>query len=67
MPTFRGQISEEEIYALIAYFRSLQRGQTPPRVEDYPPPTGDSPNQHQTLESGASDARQRPNSPMEPL
>jgi len=39
MPTFRGQISEEEIYALIAYFRSLKRGETPPRVEDYPPPT----------------------------
>ncbi len=39
MPTFRGQISEEEIFSLIAYFRSLQRGQTPPRVEDYPPPT----------------------------
>ena len=39
MPTFRGQISEEEIFALIAYFRSLKRGETPPRVEDYPPPT----------------------------
>ena len=39
MPTFRGQISEEEIYSLVAYFRSLERGQTPPRVEDYPPPT----------------------------
>ena len=39
MPTFRGQISEDEIYSLIAYFRSLKRGETPPRVEDYPPPT----------------------------
>jgi cytochrome c oxidase subunit II len=39
MPTFRGQISEEEIFSLIAYFRSLNRGQTPPRVEAYPPPT----------------------------
>ena len=29
MPTFHGQISEEEIFALIAYFRSLQRGETP--------------------------------------
>jgi len=39
MPTFRGQISEEEIFSVIAYFRSLERGQTPPRVEEYPPPT----------------------------
>ena len=39
MPTFRGQVSEEEIFALIAYFRSLKRGETPARVEDYPPPT----------------------------
>ncbi|HUE17098.1 MAG TPA: cytochrome c oxidase subunit II [Planctomycetaceae bacterium] len=39
MPTFRGQISEEEIFSLIAYFRSLKRGETPPRVEEYPPPT----------------------------
>ncbi len=39
MPTFRGQISEEEIYALIAFFGSLEQGRTPKRVEDYPPPT----------------------------
>jgi cytochrome c oxidase subunit 2 len=38
MPTFKGQVSEEEIVQLIAYIKSLQRGQTPPRVEDYPPP-----------------------------
>jgi cytochrome c oxidase subunit II len=38
MPTFRGQISEEEIYAFIAYLKSLKRGQTPARVEDYPTP-----------------------------
>jgi cytochrome c oxidase subunit II len=39
MPTFRGQVSEEDIFALIAYFRSLKRGETPARVEEYPPPT----------------------------
>ena len=38
MPTFRGQVSEEEITQLIAFIRSLGRGQTPPRVEEYPPP-----------------------------
>jgi cytochrome c oxidase subunit 2 len=38
MPTFRGQVSEEEIMQLIAYFKTLGRGQTPRRVEEYPPP-----------------------------
>jgi cytochrome c oxidase subunit 2 len=57
MPTFRGQITEEEIYALIAYFRSLRRGQTPRRVEDYPPPTGTPPINTKTIESGASNGK----------
>ena len=34
MPTFEGQISEEEVIALIAFIQSLQAGQTPRRVED---------------------------------
>lgn len=34
-----GQISEEEIFDLIAYIQSLKRGETPPRVESFPPPT----------------------------
>jgi len=38
MPTFQGQVSEEEIIELIAYIKSLKRGETPPRVESYPPP-----------------------------
>ena len=29
MPTFKGQVSEEEIVELIAFIRSLRRGQTP--------------------------------------
>ncbi|HJT78897.1 MAG TPA: cytochrome c oxidase subunit II [Gemmataceae bacterium] len=39
MPTFRGQVSTEEINELIAYIKSLHRGETPRRVEEYPPPT----------------------------
>ena len=38
MPNFRGQVSEEEIVMLIAYIKSLRRGETPERVEAYPPP-----------------------------
>jgi cytochrome c oxidase subunit 2 len=38
MPTFRGQVSEEEIIELIAWIKSLPRGGTPRRVENYPPP-----------------------------
>jgi cytochrome c oxidase subunit 2 len=39
MPTFKGQVSEEEIIELIAFIKSLRRGDTPPRVEEFPPPT----------------------------
>jgi len=39
MPTFRGQVSEEEIIELIAFIKSLPRSGTPRRVENYPPPT----------------------------
>lgn len=39
MPTFKGQLSEEEIFELIAYFQSLKRGKTPNRVERFPQPT----------------------------
>ncbi len=39
MPTFKGQLSEEEIYQLIAFIKSLRPGKTPNRVESYPQPT----------------------------
>ncbi len=39
MPTFQGQVTAEEINELIAFIRGLRRGQTPDRVEDFPPPT----------------------------
>ena len=40
MPTFQGQVSEEELIQLIAYLRSLRRNETPVRNEDFPPPVG---------------------------
>jgi cytochrome c oxidase subunit 2 len=43
MPSFKGQIDEQEIIALIAYIQSLRRGQTPRRVEQYPPPVSTPP------------------------
>jgi cytochrome c oxidase subunit II len=39
MPTFKGQLSEDEILQLIAFIRSLKTGDTPPRVENTEPPT----------------------------
>jgi cytochrome c oxidase subunit 2 len=39
MPTFQGQISEEELLRIIAFIKSLQRGQTPVRTEDAEPPS----------------------------
>lgn len=38
MPTFKGQVSEEEIIQIIAFVKSLRRGDTPRRVEESPPP-----------------------------
>jgi cytochrome c oxidase subunit II len=43
MPTFKGQVSEEDILALIAFIKALKSGETPSRVEDYPPPTSPPP------------------------
>ncbi len=43
MPTFKGQVSQEEINELIAFLKSLHHGQTPPRVEEYPPPVATPP------------------------
>jgi cytochrome c oxidase subunit 2 len=39
MPTYQGEIKEEEIFQLIAYFKSLKPGKTPNRVEKFPSPT----------------------------
>jgi cytochrome c oxidase subunit II len=38
MPSFKGQVTEEEVIALTAFIRSLAAGQTPQRVEAFPPP-----------------------------
>jgi cytochrome c oxidase subunit 2 len=38
MPTFKGQISEEEMVRLIAFLKALGPGQTPARVEEFAPP-----------------------------
>jgi cytochrome c oxidase subunit II len=40
MPTYQGQVSEEDIIKLIAYIKSLRKGETPIRTEDFPPPVG---------------------------
>jgi cytochrome c oxidase subunit 2 len=38
MPSFQGQISEEEIIAFTEFLKQLGSGETPRRVEDFPPP-----------------------------
>ncbi len=38
MPTFQGQVSLEEINQLIAFIKGLRKGETPRRVESFPPP-----------------------------
>jgi cytochrome c oxidase subunit 2 len=43
MPTFQGQVSEDEVFQLIVFLKSLTRGQTPRRVESFPPPVATPP------------------------
>ncbi len=38
MPTFKGQVSEDELLRLIAFIKALGPGQTPTRVEESAPP-----------------------------
>jgi cytochrome c oxidase subunit II len=40
MPTFKGQVSEEDLIKLIAYIKSLRPGDTPVRTDEFPPPLG---------------------------
>jgi cytochrome c oxidase subunit II len=40
MPTFKGQVNEEELIQLIAFIKSLGPGQTPTRTEQFPAPLG---------------------------
>jgi cytochrome c oxidase subunit 2 len=40
MPTFQGQVSEEDLIALIAFIKALGPGQTPKRTEAFPAPVG---------------------------
>jgi cytochrome c oxidase subunit II len=37
MPSFDGQVTEQELIQLIAFIKNLGRGQTPPRTEEGPP------------------------------
>jgi cytochrome c oxidase subunit 2 len=39
MPSYQGQISEEDILKLLTFIRTLKPGQTPPRIDDAPPPS----------------------------
>jgi cytochrome c oxidase subunit 2 len=38
MPPFQGQLSEDDLVRLVAFIKSLHKGETPPRVEQSPPP-----------------------------
>jgi cytochrome c oxidase subunit II len=38
MPTFQGQINEEEMIRLVAFLKALRPGETPRRVDSAPPP-----------------------------
>ena len=52
MPTFAGLLSEEEVIALVGFIKSLSPGDTPQRVEAFPPPV--------RIESGNERAKDLP-------
>src|SRR5262249_6875605 len=39
MPSYQGQLTEEEILQLLAFLKTLQPGQTPPRIDTAAPPS----------------------------
>jgi cytochrome c oxidase subunit 2 len=53
MPTFEGLVSQEEIIELLAFIKALRPGETPRRVEDFPPPVRIDNLQKTKLPSGA--------------
>lgn len=40
MPTYKGQVSEEDLWKVISYIKTLGRGDTPKRTEEFPAPIG---------------------------
>ena len=54
MPTFEGIVSTEELVQLIGYIRSLEPGQTPRRVESFPPPVNTQDMHDQKIPTGAT-------------
>jgi hypothetical protein len=38
MPTFKGQVSEDDLIRLVEFIKSLKARETPPRVEESTPP-----------------------------
>src|SRR5262249_12708484 len=38
MPTYKGQVNEDEMIQLIEFIKNLRAGQTPTRTEETPPP-----------------------------
>lgn len=41
MPSYKGQVSEDDLIRLLAYLKSLRQGETPSRVEQATPPAVD--------------------------
>lgn len=41
MPSFTGQVSEDDLIRLVAFLKGLQTGGTPPRLESFPAPVAE--------------------------
>lgn len=60
MPTFEGQMSEEELILLIEFIKSLEPGQTPDRVSEETPPAVHRPQRERAPTEGTREARPAP-------
>jgi cytochrome c oxidase subunit 2 len=61
MPTYEGLISDEELIQLIGFIKALGPGETPRRVEDYPPPVRITNPAEKNIPSGAEPNADREN------
>jgi cytochrome c oxidase subunit 2 len=60
MPTFKGQVSEDDLIRLIAFLKSLKPGDTPTRVEAATPPAREEPAKEKDKEDAKEKDKSKP-------
>jgi cytochrome c oxidase subunit II len=66
MPSFEGQVSQDDLIKLVAYIKSLRPGDTPPRVEESLPPATDKELDNPKPPGGEKSEKKEPEKNKEP-